>query len=159
MNYFARFTEGAKNALGLAAEYARSLGHNYVGTEHVLAGLLEEGGETAKILNEQGITEENVKDLILRAVGKGDYVFNDNFGYTPRVKMILELSKAIARQLGHNYVGSEHMLFALLRERECLANRILLALNAEHFGKGRTRPGRCRRRNGCCGPWKYAQAG
>ena len=60
---------------GLAAEYARSLGHNYVGTEHVLAGLLEEGGETAKILNEQGITEENVKDLILRAVGKGDYVF------------------------------------------------------------------------------------
>ena len=117
MDYFARFTEGAKNALGLAAEYARSLGHNYVGTEHVVAGLLEEGGETAKILNEQGITEENVKDLILRAVGKGDYVFNDNFGYTPRVKMILELSKAIARQLGHNYVGSEHMLFALLRER------------------------------------------
>ncbi len=147
MDYFARFTEGAKNALGLAAEYARSLGHNYVGTEHVLAGLLEEGGETAKILNEQGITEENVKDLILRAVGKGDYVFNDNFGYTPRVKMILELSKAIARQLGHNYVGSEHMLFALLRERECLANRILLELNAD-FGRleqsilGMAEPGR-----------------
>ena len=70
MDYFARFTEGAKNALGLAAEYARSLGHNYVGTEHVLAGLLEEGGETAKILNEQGITEENVKDLILRDPNK-----------------------------------------------------------------------------------------
>ncbi len=131
MDYFAKFTEGAKTALGLAAEYAKELGHNYVGTEHLLAGLMSEAGQTAELLNEQNISEEAVRDLVLRAVGKGDYVFNQNFGYTPRVKMVLELSKAISRQLGNNYVGSEHILFALLRERECLANRILLELGAD----------------------------
>jgi len=131
MDYFAKFTEGAKDALRQGAEYARELGHNYVGTEHVLAGILSESGKTAALLNEQNITAAAVKDLVLRAVGKGDYVFNQNFGYTPRVKMIFEMSKAISRQLGNNFVGSEHMLFALLREKECLANRILLELGAD----------------------------
>lgn len=130
MDYFARFTEGAKKALGYAAEYAKELGHNYVGTEHLLAGILCEGGGAARLLQQQGVTEQKVKELVLSAVGKGDYVINENFGYTPRVKKILELSKSISRQLGQNYVGSEHMLFALMSERECLANRILVELGA-----------------------------
>ena len=131
MDYFARFTEGAKEALAIAAQYAKEMGHNYVGTEHLLVGLLEAGGQTTNLLSEQRITKNAVHDLIMQATGKGDYVFNQNFGYTPRVKQILELSQAIARQLGNNYVGSEHMLFALLRERECLANRILTELGAD----------------------------
>ena len=131
MDYFARFTEGAKNALACAAEYAKSIGHNYVGTEHLLVGILQEKGPMAELLEGQGIHEQEVNDLLLKAEGKGDYQFTSAFGYTPRVKKILEISKALARQLQHNYVGTEHMLFALMRERECLANRILTELGMD----------------------------
>ena len=131
MDYFARFTEGAKNALACAAEYAKSIGHNYVGTEHLLVGILQEKGPMAELLEGQGIDEQKVNDLLLKAEGKGDYQFTSAFGYTPRMKKILEISKALARQLQHNYVGSEHMLFALMRERECLANRILAELGLD----------------------------
>ena len=131
MDYFARFTEGAKNALACAAEYAKSMGHNYVGTEHLLVGMLQEKGAMAKLLEVQNIHEEDVHRLILQAEGKGDYRFTSAFGYTPRVKKILEISKALARQLQQNYVGTEHMLFALMRERECLANRILAELGMD----------------------------
>ena len=106
MDYFARFTEGAKKALGFAAEYAKSFGHNYVGTEHVLIGIAAEGGRAADMLAKYGIDAETLKEAVLKVVGQGDYVFNGYFGYTPRVKMILELSQAISRQLGTNYVLS-----------------------------------------------------
>ncbi len=131
MDYFARFTEGAKNALGGAAEYAKELGHNYVGTEHLLAGIAEAGGAAQDLLGEQGINGADIKELVLKAAGEGDFNFTEAFGYTPRVKKILEVSKMMARQLGKNYVGAEHMLFAILREKECLANRVLVELGLD----------------------------
>ena len=132
MDYFARFTQGAKTALAYAAEFAKELGHNYVGTEHLILGILEENGPSAALLKEQGITGQALKEMIVQAVGKGDYVLNDNFGYTPRVKKILEVSKTVARQLGLSYIGTEHMLYALLRERECIANRLLSELGVDY---------------------------
>ncbi len=132
MDYFARFTQGAKTALAYAAEFAKELGHNYVGTEHLILGILEENGPSAALLKEQGVKGQALKELIVQAVGKGDYVLNDNFGYTPRVKKILEVSKTVARQLGLSYIGTEHMLYALLRERECIANRLLSELGVDY---------------------------
>ncbi len=132
MDYFARFTQGAKTALAYAAEFAKELGHNYVGTEHLILGILEENGPSAALLKEQGITGPALKEMIVQAVGKGDYVLNENFGYTPRVKKILEVSKTVARQLGLNYIGTEHMLYALLRERECIANRLLAEMGVDY---------------------------
>ncbi|MBP3941228.1 MAG: ATP-dependent Clp protease ATP-binding subunit, partial [Christensenellaceae bacterium] len=108
-----------------AAAIAKELGHNYVATEHLLAGIVSAGGHAAKILVETGLSEDVLKQAILETDGKGDYIFNNNFGYTPRCKQVLELSKAIARQLGNNYIGSEHMLYAILKEDDCLANRIM----------------------------------
>ncbi len=134
MDYFAKFTEGAKKVLEFAAEYAKSLGHNYVGTEHLIVGIMQEHGQTAGLLEGQGITEEAVRNLVLQVVGKGEYILDENFGYTPRVKKIFEMAKIIARQLGKNYVGAEHMLFAISRERECIANRVLTELGVD-FGK------------------------
>ncbi|MBE5759180.1 MAG: ATP-dependent Clp protease ATP-binding subunit [Clostridiales bacterium] len=125
MDYFARFTEGAKQSLMKAAAIAKELGHNYVATEHLLAGIVSAGGHAARILVETGLSEDVLKQAILETDGKGDYIFNNNFGYTPRCKQVLELSKAIARQLGNNYIGSEHMLYAILKEDDCLANRIM----------------------------------
>ncbi len=132
MDYFARFTQGAKTALAYAAEFAKELGHNYVGTEHLILGILEENGPSAALLKEQGIAVQALKELVVQAVGKGDYILNDNFGYTPRVKKILEVSKTVARQLGLSYIGTEHMLYALLRERECIANRLLSELGVDY---------------------------
>lgn len=131
MDYFAKFTEGAKNALAQAAEYAKSIGHNYVGTEHLVVGIMEESGQAAALLKEQGVDASAMKELVQKAIGQGDFEINDNFGYTPRVKKILEMSKVIARQLGQSYVGSEHMLFSIMREKECLANRILIEMGVD----------------------------
>ena len=133
MDYFARFTNGAKQALRNAAEYARSLGFNYVGTEHLLVGLAECADRTAEIMAENGMTEEVIRGAVESAVGRGDYVINRNFGYTPRMKKILETGQTISRRMGNGYVGSEHLLYGLMAERECLANRILRALGMD-FG-------------------------
>ena len=130
-NYFARFTEGAKKALVLAADAAKELGHNYVGTEHLLIGIAQEDGKASEMLAAQDITAEKVMDFVLQAVGKGDYVINSNFGYTPRVKKILELSQIISRQLGQSYVATEHMLLALLKEPECIAYRMLAQMGID----------------------------
>ena len=130
-DYFARFTEGARQAIAFAADAAKELGHNYVGTEHLLLGIIKEGGHASQLLAEQDIGEENVAGLIVRAVGKGDYIFNSNFGYTPRVKMIFEVSQALSRKMGNNYVAVEHMLYAMLSEEECLATRIVAELGAD----------------------------
>ncbi len=131
MDYFAKFTSGAKNSLVKAAEIAKELGYNYVATEHLLAGITATEGEAQRILDDIGIDTDDLKKAIIETEGKGDFVFNSNFGYTPRCKQVLELSKAIARQLGNNYVGSEHMLYALIKEEDCLANRILRAMDAD----------------------------
>ncbi len=131
MDYFARFTEGAKNSLRNADEYAKEIGHNYIGSEHLLVGMIREGGQIAKLLIKNGVTEEKVNSVILRAVGKGDYNFTSAFGYSPRVKRILEYSKQFARELRKNYVGNEHMLLAIIKETDCLANRIMVQIGAD----------------------------
>ncbi|MGE5495016.1 MAG: ATP-dependent Clp protease ATP-binding subunit [Burkholderiales bacterium] len=135
MDFFAKFTEGAKNALKLAEEKARELGHNYIGTEHLLLGLIcEKQGAAANLLSMSGISEEAVTENLLSLIGKGDYEFTQGFGYTPRSKQILELSVAFSKQLRQSYVGTEHILMALIKEKESVAFRILSDLGTD-FGE------------------------
>ncbi len=132
MNIFERFTEGARRALAEAQESAKELGHNYVGTEHLLIGLLESGDSAAaRTLSAFNIQKEAVLEQIDRLVGRGDYQFTDSFGYTPRTKKIIELSLYEAKTLNNNYIGTEHLLLALIREREGVAARILQDLGAD----------------------------
>ena len=132
MDFFAKFTEGTKNALKYAEEKARELGHNYIGTEHLLLGLIcEKEGVAANLLSISGISEEAVVENVVLLIGKGEYAFTQGFGYTPRSKKILELSLAYSRQLGQGYVGTEHILLALIREKEGVAFKILNDLGAD----------------------------
>ncbi len=127
MAMFGRFTERAQKAIVLAQDSARKLNHNYVGTEHLLLGLIREGeGIAAKTLKQMGITEEWVRQKIIQAVGLGSQAGAELLGFTPRTKRIFELSFAEARNLNHNYVGTEHLLLGLIREGEGIAARILL---------------------------------
>ncbi len=132
MDFFAKFTEGAKNALKHAEKKARELGHNYVGTEHLLLGLInEKEGAAANLLNLSGVSEEAVTQNVLSLIGKGDFVFTQSFGYTPRSKKILELAVTFSKQLGQSYVGTEHILMALIREKEGVAFKILTDLGTD----------------------------
>ena len=129
---FERFTEGAQQALAIAQEEAKRLGQNYVGTEHLLLGLLKSGdGPAASALAQQGVTAQRVEELVDRLIGKGNYVFTQAFGFTPRTKRVLQLSISAARTLGHNYVGTEHILLALIRETDGVAARILVDLGVD----------------------------
>lgn len=132
MAFFGRFTERAQRALIYAQEEARALGHNYVGTEHLLLGLLKEGeGAAAQVLKELGLDIDTCRRQIEELTGKGDFNFTEGFGYTPRTKRVMELSFYEARNLGHNYVGTEHLLLALVREGEGVAARILSDFGAD----------------------------
>ena len=125
MAMFGRFTERAQKAILLAQEEAKNLRHNYVGTEHILLGLLAEGeGVAAVALNNMGVDLETVRNEVLNVVGKGSYDA-DIMGFTPRTKRIFELSFLEARNLGHNYVGTEHILLGLLEEGEGVAIVVL----------------------------------
>ena len=128
MNFFDRFTNKAREALSLAAECAKELGHNYVGTEHLLIGLCGGEDNVAKLLSEHGVTVETAAQAAIEIVGKGDYVITNSFGYTPRVKQVLELAVAVSRQMSNSYVGTEHMLIALLNEGDNVATRMLREL-------------------------------
>ncbi len=126
-----RFTESAQNAINLAAESAMELGHNYVGTEHMLLGLIKEGdGVAAKILGSNDINEENVTEAIREMLGTGEPVKEMPNSFTPRTKYVVQRSAVEARRLGHNYVGTEHLLIALLRETSSIAAKILISLGA-----------------------------
>ncbi len=132
MAFFGRFTERAQRALMYAQEEARALGHNYVGTEHLLLGLIrEEEGVASQILRQLGADVDRVRRQIEELIGRGNFNFNEGFGYTPRTKRVMELSFYEARNLGHNYVGTEHLLLALLREGEGVAARILKDLGVD----------------------------
>lgn len=129
MSLNGRFTELAQRALMYSQEEARAMGHNYVGTEHLLLGLLKEGeGAACQVLNGLGIDIDSVRLQIEGMVGKGDFIFNEGFGYTPRTKRVLEMSFYEARNLGHNYVGTEHMLLALIREGEGVGAKAIIDL-------------------------------
>jgi ATP-dependent Clp protease ATP-binding subunit ClpC len=129
---FERFTERARQVVVLAQDEARALKHNYIGTEHILLGLLrEEEGLAARVLESLDITVEEVRAQVARIVGQGDEVTTGQIPFTPRAKKVLELALREALSLGHNYIGTEHILLGLVRENEGVAARILLDFDAD----------------------------
>jgi len=125
---FERFTERARQVVVLAQDEARALKHNYIGTEHILLGLLrEEEGLAARVLEGLEITVEGVRAQVARIVGQGDEaILTGQIPFTPRAKKVLELALREALSLGHNYIGTEHILLGLVRENEGVASQILL---------------------------------
>src|SRR4051794_6219922 len=129
---FERFTERARQVVVLAQDEARTLKHNYIGTEHILLGLLrEEEGLAARVLESLDITVKEVRAQVARIVGQGDEVTTGQIPFTPRAKKVLELALREALSLGHNYIGTEHILLGLVRENEGVAARILLDFDAD----------------------------
>lgn len=131
MAMFGRFTERAQKAIVLAQEEAKSLKHNYVGTEHLLLGIVREGeGIAAKVLIESGADLDKVKKQVISRIGEGNEE-TEILGFTPRTKKVFELSFAEARNLGHSYVGTEHLLLGLIREGEGVAAIVLKSMGID----------------------------
>jgi ATP-dependent Clp protease ATP-binding subunit ClpC len=129
---FERFTDRARRVVVLAQEEARMLNHNYIGTEHILLGLIHEGeGVAAKALESLGISLEGVRDQVEEIIGQGQTAPAGHIPFTPRAKKVLELSLREALQLGHNYIGTEHILLGLIREGEGVAAQVLQKLGAD----------------------------
>ncbi len=129
---FERFTDRARRVVVLAQEEARMLNHNYIGTEHILLGLIHEGeGVAAKALQSLDISLEAVRAQVEEIIGQGQQAPNGHIPFTPRAKKVLELSLREALQLGHNYIGTEHILLGLLREGEGVAAQVLVKLGAD----------------------------
>jgi ATP-dependent Clp protease ATP-binding subunit ClpC len=124
---FERFTERARQVVVLAQDEARVLKHNYIGTEHLLLGLLrEEEGLAARVLESMDVTLEEVRSQVARIIGPGDEPASGQIPFTPRAKKVLEYSLREARSLSSNYIGTEHILLGIARENEGVAARILL---------------------------------
>ena len=129
---FERFTDRARRVVVLAQEEARRLNHNYIGTEHILLGLIQEGeGHAAKAIEELNISIESVRSEVVEIIGEGQQSPSGHIPFTPRAKKVLELSLREALQLGHNYIGTEHILLGLIREGEGVAAQVLKKLGAE----------------------------
>jgi ATP-dependent Clp protease ATP-binding subunit ClpC len=129
---FERFTDRARRVVVLAQEEARMLNHNYIGTEHILLGLIHEGeGVAAKGLESLGISLEGVRSQVEEIIGQGQQAPSGHIPFTPRAKKVLELSLREALQLGHNYIGTEHILLGLIREGEGVAAQVLVKLGAD----------------------------
>ncbi|WP_040157554.1 ATP-dependent Clp protease ATP-binding subunit [Mobilicoccus massiliensis] len=129
---FERFTDRARRVVVLAQEEARMLNHNYIGTEHILLGLIHEGeGVAAKALESLGISLDAVREQVQEIIGKGQQASSGHIPFTPRAKKVLELSLREALQLGHNYIGTEHILLGLIREGEGVAAQVLQKLGAD----------------------------
>ena len=126
-----KFTNKAKKVIEIANDISIELGHNYIGTEHVLYGLVKEGeGIAAKVLNNKGITDEKVRVKIEELLGVGREI-KETLGFTPRTKRVLENAFLESKRIGYNYIGTEHLLLAILKEEDCVATRIILELNVE----------------------------
>ncbi|MBT9256814.1 ATP-dependent Clp protease ATP-binding subunit [Phycicoccus sp. MAQZ13P-2] len=129
---FERFTDRARRVVVLAQEEARGLNHNYIGTEHILLGLIHEGeGVASKALESLGISLEAVREQVQEIIGQGQQAPTGHIPFTPRAKKVLELSLREALQLGHNYIGTEHILLGLIREGEGVAAQVLVKLGAD----------------------------
>jgi ATP-dependent Clp protease ATP-binding subunit ClpC len=129
---FERFTDRARRVVVLAQEEARMLNHNYIGTEHILLGLIHEGeGVAAKALESMNISLEAVRQQVEEIIGQGQAAPTGHIPFTPRAKKVLELSLREALQLGHNYIGTEHILLGLIREGEGVAAQVLQKLGAD----------------------------
>jgi ATP-dependent Clp protease ATP-binding subunit ClpC len=129
---FERFTDRARRVVVLAQEEARMLNHNYVGTEHILLGLIHEGkGVAAKALESLGISLEAVRQQVEEIIGQGQSAPSGHIPFTPRAKKVLELSLREALQLDQDYIGTEHILLGLIREGEGVAAQVLVRLGAD----------------------------
>ena len=129
---FERFTDRARQTVVLAQEEARRLGHSYIGTEHLLLGLLREGeGVAAQALSRMGISLADVRSDVVRIIGEASDSPSGHIPFTPRSKKVLELSLREAMQMGHNYIGTEHILLGLVREGEGVAAQVLVGRGAD----------------------------
>ncbi len=129
---FERFTDRARRVVVLAQEESRLLNHNYIGTEHILLGLVHEGeGVGAKALEELGISLNRARERVLEIIGHGGSAPSGHIPFTPRAKKVLELSLREALQLGHNYIGTEHILLGLIREGEGVGAQVLTKMGAD----------------------------
>ena len=129
---FERFTDRARRVVVLAQEEARALNHNYIGTEHILLGLIQEGeGVAAKALESMGISLDAVRTEVKDIIGTGGHPPSGYIPFTPRAKKVLELALREALQLGHKYIGTEHILLGLIREGEGVAAQVLVKLGAD----------------------------
>jgi hypothetical protein len=129
---FERFTDQARRVVVLAQEEARMLNHNYIGTEHILLGLIHEGcGVAAEALESLGISLDAVRQQVEEIIGQGQEVPSGHIPFTPRGKKVLELSLRESLQLGHNYIGTEHILLGLIREGDGVAGQVLVKLGAD----------------------------
>ena len=126
-----KFTNKAKKVIEIANDISVELGHNYIGTEHILYGLVKEGeGIATKVLNNKGITEEKVRVKIEEILGRGREI-KETLGFTPRTKRVLKNAFLEAKRIGYNYIGTEHLLLAIMKEGDCVAVRIITELNVE----------------------------
>jgi len=129
---FERFTDRARRVVVQAQEEARMLNHSYIGTEHILLGLIDEGdGVGAKALESLGISLDAVRQQVEEIIGRGQHAPSGHIPLTPRAKKVLELSLRESQQLGHNYIGTEHILLGLLREGDGVAPQVLVKLGAD----------------------------
>ena len=126
---FDKFTERARKVLSLAQEEAQRFNHNYIGTEHLLLGLVREGdGVAAKVLSNLGVELNKVRSAVEFIIGRGDRIVLGDIGLTPRAKKVIELAVDEARRLNHHYIGTEHLLLGLVREGEGIAAGVLESL-------------------------------
>ena len=126
---FEKFTERARKVLSLAQEEAQRFNHNYIGTEHLLLGLVREGdGVAAKVLSNLGVELNKVRSAVEFIIGRGDRIVLGEIGLTPRAKKVIELAVDEARRLNHHYIGTEHLLLGLVREGEGIAAGVLESL-------------------------------
>ena len=129
---FERFTDRARRVVVLAQDEARRLNQNYIGTEHLLLGLIHEGdGIAARALETMGISLEAVRAQVIEIIGEGEQPTTGHIPFTPRARKVLEFSMREALQLGHNYIGTEHILLGLLREGDGVAAQVLIKLGAD----------------------------
>jgi Clp amino terminal domain, pathogenicity island component len=130
---FERFTDRARRVVVLAQEEARGLNHNFIGTEHLLLGLIHEGeGVAPMVLESLGVSLEAVRARVVEVAGRGEGSPVEQIPFTPRAKKVLELSLREALALSHNYIGTEHILLGLIREREGIAGQVLTEFGADH---------------------------
>ena len=132
LNRFDRFTKRSRHVLTLAQEEAQRLQHNYIGTEHLLLGLLDEGeGIAARVLKNLGVEIDRTRQSIEAIIGQGDQVAIGEVGLTPRVKKVIELAADEARQLNHKFIGTEHLLLGIIREGQGIAAKVLEGLGLQ----------------------------
>ena len=129
---FERFTDGSRRVVVLAQDEARRLNHDYIGTEHILLGLIREGdGVAARTLESLGISLDAVRQQVEEIIGRGQQAPSGHIPFTPRAKKVLELSLRESLQLGHDYIGTEHILLGLIREGDGVAAQVLVKLGAD----------------------------